>query len=213
METLGLSDAGVEACAHRAADILRAGGIILYPTDTLYGLGCDALSDEALSKVQKIKGRDEKKPVHAMIADLGMAEKYAVLNENAYTLARAFWPGSLTLILKKMPDIKTGISRDLETFGVRVSDHPFCLALAEAFGKPYTGTSANRSGEESKRSIPEILAQLGEAVRYIDLVIDAGELPSSLPSTVVDAHLPRPVILREGAISAGEIWEVLRTEP
>src|SRR3989344_4343826 len=151
METLGLSDAGVEACAHRAADILRAGGIILYPTDTLYGLGCDALSDEALSKVQKIKGRDEKKPVHAMIADLGMAEKYAVLNENAYTLARAFWPGSLTLILKKMPDIKTGISRDLETFGVRVSDHPFCLALAEAFGKPYTGTSANRSGEESKR--------------------------------------------------------------
>ena len=148
-----------------------------------------------------------------MIADLGMAEKYAVLNENAYTLARAFWPGSLTLILKKMPDIKTGISRDLETFGARVSDHPFCLALAEAFGKPYTGTSANRSGEESKRSIPEILAQLGEAVRYIDLVIDAGELPSSLPSTVVDAHVPRPVILREGAISAGEIWEVLRTEP
>lgn len=217
METIRLSDTGAEAAAVKAAAVLRAGGVILYPTDTLYGLGADALSDKALLKVQKIKGRDEKKPVHAIIADLAMAERYAVLNENALALARAFWPGPLTLVLEKKQGMETGIGRDIKTVGIRIPDNKFCLALAQEFGKPYTGTSANKSGEEPKRSIPAILEQLGKVAENIDLVIDAGDRPAGgaarLPSTVVDIHAGRPVILREGAILSKEIWNVLRAEP
>ncbi len=210
METIRLSEVGPEAAAVKAATILHAGGVILYPTDTLYGLGADALSNEALLKIQKIKGRDEKKPVHAIVSDFSMAEKYATLNDSAYALARAFWPGPLTLILEKKQDVKTGIGRDLETFGTRMPDHTFCLLLAQKFGGPYTTTSANKSGQESKRSIPEILSQLDVGAEGIDLVIDAGELPPSLPSTIVDVHTSKPVILREGAITTSEIWDVLR---
>lgn len=209
MEIMRLSEVGTETAAEKAATVLRAGGIVLYPTDTLYGLGADALSDEAVTKVQKIKGRDEGKPIHAIVADLAMAKRYAVLNENA--LALAFWPGPLTLILEKKPDVRTGIGRGLDTFGVRVPNHPFCLALARGFGKPYTGTSANKSGEESKRTVGEIVAQLGNTADSIDLVIDAGELPPSLPSTIVDVHTGTRHILRTGAIKEAEIRNVLRT--
>ncbi len=208
METIRLSEVGPEVAAIKAAAVLRAGGVILYPTDTLYGLGADALSDEALLKVQKIKGRDEKKPVHAIVADIEMAGTYGVLNDAGLALARAFWPGPLTLILKKKPGTSTGIARGLDTFGVRVPKNDFCLELAQEFGKPFTTTSANKSGEESKLSVPEIVTQLGTASENIDLIIDAEELPPSLPSTIVDVHSSNSVILREGAISSETIKDV-----
>lgn len=205
METLRLSDIGVETAAQKAAAVLRAGGVILYPTDTIYGLGTDALSNEAIRKVQVIKGRDEKKPMHAIVADLESVAPYATLNSSAQKLAETFWPGALTLILQKKSEVSTGIAKNIDTFGVRVPNNPFCLALAREFGKPYTTTSANKSGEESKRSIPEILAQLGESAANIDLIIDAGESPLSLPSTIVGVHTGAPVIMREGAIPTEEI--------
>jgi len=212
METIRLSEVGVEAAALRAAEILRGGGVILYPTDTLYGLGADALSDDAVAKVKRIKGRDEGKPIHAIVEDLAAAEAFAVIDASAKLLAKAFWPGSLTLILKKRENVETGISRGIRTFGVRVPNNEFCLALAHEFGKPYTGTSANRSGEVPERSLEKVLTQLGSVVRAIDIVIDAGELQASLPSTVVDTTSSTPVILREGTISASDIWNVVRAE-
>ena len=210
MEILRLLKVGVEDAVLRAAPILRAGGIVLYPTDTLYGLGADALSDEAVAKVKRIKGRDEGKPIHAIVTDIEMVEKYAVVNEEARLLARAFWPGSLTLILKKNVSIDSGIARDIGTFGARASSHPFCEALAREFGKPYTGTSANQAGEKPQRSVENILGQLGERGKEIDLIIDAGELPESLPSTVVDVSSVRPIILREGVIPLEDIWDAVR---
>ncbi|KKW19513.1 MAG: hypothetical protein UY61_C0055G0002 [Candidatus Adlerbacteria bacterium GW2011_GWC1_50_9] len=212
MEIVRLADVGVKAAALRAAATLRAGGVILYPTDTLYGLGADALSDEAVAKVKRIKGRDEGKPIHAILADIETAENYVVMNDEARMLARVFWPGSLTLIFEKKEGIDTGIGSAIDTFGARVSDNPFALELAHTFGKPYTGTSANRSGEKSERSVGGILTQLEDAASGIDLVIDAGELLDSLPSTVVDVHSAGPVILREGAVSIAEVWNVLRAE-
>src|SRR3989344_327744 len=161
METIRLSEVGVEAAALRAAEILRGGGVILYPTDTLYGRGADALSDDAVAKVKRIKGRDEGKPIHAIVEDLAAAEAFAVIDASAKLLAKAFWPGSLTLILKKRENV---------------------------------------------------LTQLGSVVRAIDIVIDAGELQASLPSTVVDTTSSTPVILREGTISASDIWNVVRAE-
>ncbi|KKW06520.1 MAG: hypothetical protein UY39_C0033G0012 [Candidatus Kaiserbacteria bacterium GW2011_GWC2_49_12] len=212
MEIVRLADVGVEAAALQAAATLRSGGVIIYPTDTLYGLGADALSDSAVAKVKRIKGRDERKPIHAILANIETAKNYVVMNDKASLLARMFWPGSLTLIFKKKEGVDTGIGSAIDTFGVRVSDNSFALELACTFGKPYTGTSANRSGEKPEHSIKGILAQLGEAVSDIDLVIDAGELPESPPSTVVDVHSAGTVILREGAVSIAEVWNALRTE-
>ena len=211
METIQLSEVGVEAVALRAAEVLRAGGVVLYPTDTLYGLGADALSDTAVAKVKRIKGRDEGKPIHAILEDVGAANGFAVMNDTANILANTFWPGALTLVVKKKPEVASGIGRDIDTFGIRVPNHAFCRALAREFAGPYTGTSANRSGERPLRDVENIRAQLGEAAGEIGLIIDAGELPERPASTVVDVQ-GEPVILRVGSIASGEIWDAVRAE-
>ncbi len=213
MEIIRLADTSLENAAQGATEVLRAGDVVLYPTDTLYGLGADAFSDAAVEKVQEIKARDKDKPIHCIVADMHMAERYADISADAKLLAATFLPGPLTLILKKKKGVNGGVARRIETIGIRIPDNDFCIALAHAFGKPYTTTSANVSGEESKASIDEIVAQLGERVAGIDLAVDAGRIPPRKPSTIVDLSRAEPVILREGAISAAEIWETISTEP
>ncbi|HUO56510.1 MAG TPA: L-threonylcarbamoyladenylate synthase [Candidatus Paceibacterota bacterium] len=198
-----------EEAAARAADVLKRGGVILYPTDTLYGLGADALSDEAVAKVYEIKGREEGKPTHCIVADLIMAERYAEVNDLARALAKEFLPGPLTLILKKREGIDTGIAKNFETFGIRIPDNPFCLALANLFGEPYTTPSANLAGLVPERSPQAILHQLGANESLISLVVDGSELPPRPSSTVVDASSGDLVILREGAIPASKIRDFL----
>jgi len=195
----------------RATAVLRAGGIVLYPTDTLYGLGADALSDEAVARIQRIKGRDEKKPIHCVVADMEMAERYGDFNDTAHLLAKEFWPGPLTIVVKKKSGVESGIAKGMDTIGIRIPKSDFCFALAREFGKPYTTTSANVGGRIPERSVKKILAQLGSAASQIDLVVDAGELPPREPSTIVDASGAKPVILREGAVPSEEIWEFVGT--
>jgi L-threonylcarbamoyladenylate synthase len=189
----------------KATAVLRAGGVVLYPTDTLYGLGADALSDEAVAKVRELKGRDAMKPVHAIVSGIEMAAEYGEINEMAFALACAYMPGPLTLIVKKKTGIDTGIANGIETFGIRIPDNRFCLDLAKEFGKPFTTTSANIAGEPSMRSIAEIVEQLGTKSLLIDLAIDAGELPQKLPSTIVEVSDGTAKVLREGAIPASTI--------
>jgi len=212
MEIIHLSEKNVTECAKRAEEVLRSGGVVLYPTDTLYGLGADAFSDDAVEKIYAIKEREEGKPIHCIVADLAMAEKYAEVNDCARILAKEFLPGPLTLVLKKKKGIDAGITRRIETMGIRIPNNDFCFAFARAFGEPITTTSANRSGAPSARRIDGILAGLGERAKEIDLVIDAGELPKNRPWTVVDVSSGHPVILREGAILASDIWEAIRAE-
>ncbi len=211
MKTYLLKDPNnVFTAAQKSAEILRAGKVIIYPTDTLYGLGADALSDDAVATIYAIKGREEGKPVHCIVADMVMAAEYAEADDIARRLAARFFPGPLTLVLKKRKGIETGIARGIGTIGIRVPDHPFCLALARAFGGPVTTTSANKSGEAPERSVEKVLAQLGDPAGLIALTIDEGELPERLPSTVVDVSGDRPLILREGAIPVSEIWDELQ---
>ena len=194
--------------AARAAQIMASGGVVLYPTDTVYGLGADALSDEAVAKIYAIKGRDEKKPIHAIVADMTMAERYGEVNDLALKLAKTFLPGPLTLILKKKEGIETGIARGIGTFGIRIPGNTFCVELAHAFGHPYTTTSANVSGVAPGRSVDDIIDQFEERAKLIDLAIDAGKLPQLKPSTIVDVSGDRMVILREGAIAAQDFDEI-----
>ena len=188
------------------AETLLEGDILLYPTDTLYGLGVDALNSEAIKRLKELKGRDEGKPISVIISDMEMAETYAEVTPLAKRLAERFLPGKLTIILnaKNLHDELTG---GTGTIGIRIPNHVFCLALAKEFGRPYTATSANIAGEESKRSVPEILAQFGEKAGGIGKVIDAGELMESLPSTVVDARGNRPIVVREGAVPKDKILD------
>ena len=212
MEHLILEKAALDACVRRAAAILRNGGVVLFPTDTLYGLGADAFSDAAVDTIYAIKGRDENKPITCIVADIAMAEEYAEVTNDARLLFQRLLPGGLTVILKKREGVAGGVARGIETIGIRIPKNDFCAQLARAFGKPFTATSANVSGLAPKRSLSDILEQLGESAEMIDLIIDAGELPPSAPSTVVDLSGEEPVILREGAISAADVWNAIRAE-
>ena len=209
METILLRKEFSSAAAIRAAEVLRAGGVVLYPTDTLYGLGVDAFSDVAVAKIYAIKGREEGKPIHAIVSDIEMVDQYAEVNDVTHNLIEKFPKGQVTIVLRKK-NLGSGIAKDVDTFGFRIPDNDFCIELVRAFGSPVTATSANKSGETPRRSVKEILDQLGDAAQRIDLVIDAGELPARKPSTVVDLSAIEPRILREGAVSADEIINLLR---
>lgn len=191
-----------------ASAALRRGAVIIYPTDTLYGLGADALSDEAVDRIYTIKGREEGKPIHAVFADMSMVEEFAEVNDEARRLAEKFLPGALTLVLKKKPHVMGGITRGMDTIGVRIPDNDFCLELARTFGRPYTATSANLSGETPQGTVAAIEAQFGKSAALIDLAIDGETFPMRLPSTVVNVVSGSPVVLREGAIPAADILSV-----
>lgn len=208
MEVHKLAADNMEAEAAHASDVLSAGGVILYPTDTLYGLGAEAFSDAAVGKVREIKMRDDR-PMHVIVADIEMASEYGEINETACTLANAFLPGALTLIVPKKNGITGGIARAIDTIGFRIPDNAFCLAVARAYGRPFTATSANVNGRVPERSCAGVAGQLAQGVRLIDAAFDAGELPQSLPSTVVDISDGSVRIVREGAIPNELIFAVL----
>ena len=212
MERLELTDASMRQCVRRAADTLKPGGIILYPTDTLYGLGADAFSDEAVDKVIHIKERAPRKPIHCVVADMAMAARYAEVSDDARLLAKAFFPGALTIVLKKLPQFTHGIGRHRDTIGIRIPDNQFCLSLASVLDAPFTTTSANTSRKPDVFSIDKILEQLGESAQRIDLIVDTGEMFPRMASTVVDLSGESPVILRERAIPAADIWNAIRAE-
>jgi L-threonylcarbamoyladenylate synthase len=186
-------------------DVLRNGEILLFPTDTLYGLGVDALNPEALKKLRALKGREEGKPISIIVSDLAMAEEYAEVTPLARKLAEAFLPGKLTLVLTAKENLSKELTAGTGTIGIRIPNHILCLNLARELGRPYTATSANVSDMPAQSSVPAILDQFGAKSSLISRIIDAGELLESLPSTVVDARGTEPFIVREGAISKKDI--------
>ncbi len=210
MERITLTESNVGETAAKAADVLRAGGVVLYPTDTLYGLGADALSDSAVSKVFAVKARDEGKPVHSIVADMQMAAEYAVVSGFARILDTKLPKGKITFVMQKREGLETGIARDIETFGFRIPAHEFCIEMIRAFGAPITATSANAAGETPRQTTDAILASLGEKAHGVDLVIDGGELPEREPSTVIDLTHDHPLILREAAVPAESVWDAIR---
>lgn len=203
------TEADIEKATKAAAVVIAEGGVILYPTDTLYGLGTDAFNNAAVDTIYKIKGRPEGKPIHVIVKDEAAIQNLGEWNETAAVLAARFLPGPLTLILKKLPRVQGGIARDMTTIGCRIPRHPYCAALTHTSPSPITTTSANKSGQPTLRTVPDILEQLGEAATLIHLVIDAGPLPSVATSTIVDITTSPPTILREGAISIQEIEQAL----
>lgn len=195
------------SAVERAAVILRQGGLVAFPTDTLYALGADASNRQAVKRVFAVKGRNPGSPIPLLVADLTMAiQLVGELPEAAMRLAGRYWPGPLTLVVPAPRSIYTALTAGTSRIGLRVPDAPVALALIREFGGPVTGTSANRSGERDPLDANEVLHQLGDRV---DVILDGGPLAAGRPSTVVDVTTSPPVIVRPGPVGQREIFDLL----
>ncbi len=194
------------ACADEAVGVLRQGGLVCYPTDTVYGIGAAAGQDAAVRKLFVLKGRSLDKPLPLLLADASDALRVAEVTPLAKTLARRFWPGALTIVMRKLPSYRSLALAGAATVALRVPDERLVVSIVRALGEPITGTSANRSGAPAPVTAAEVAFQLGPMV---DLIIDGGRRRSRLESTVIDITQERPAILREGALSREEVQEAL----
>lgn len=185
----------------KSVKILNNGGLIVFPTDTVYGLASKFDQIEAIQRIYQVKGRDQTKALAVLIANLDQIKLVSKgFSKNEERLVRLFWPGALTVILEKKDNLKVSLSMD-STIGVRIPNDPFVRNLAEQVG-PLATTSANLSGLPSSTNVDEVLSQIGD---WVDLIIDGGECDGGIPSTVVDCRGEEIKILREGAISKEEI--------
>lgn len=193
MRWLSVRDGCDETCIRVVLDVLQEGGIIIYPTDTVYGLGADAENRDAVLKVYRAKGRDYTKPLTIAVSDIRMVERYAILNEISKMLLERFLPGKVTFILPKTTRVLNEINP--RAIGIRIPDFPMILKIIKKFDRAITATSANRSGSAPKMD-PRAAASEVEA----DLILDYGTLPPSKPSTVVDLTGDVPLLVREGDV-------------
>lgn len=191
-----------------AARILAEGGLVAFPTDTVYGVGAHAFQPEAVERiyVAKIRPRDKAIPILLARAD-DLALVAEGITETAWLLAETFWPGGLTLVLPKKANVPDVISAGGPTVAVRVPDHPVPLALMAALGAPLAATSANLSGRPSPVTAQEVEAELEGR---IELILDGGRCPGGVPSTVLDLTTDPPSVLRAGAIAEEEIRSAWR---
>ena len=190
-----------------AANVLREGGLVAFPTETVYGLGAHALDDAAVARIYAAKGRPSYNPLIVHVADAAGAR--ALVSDwplSAELLARAFWPGPLTMVLPKRDMVPDAVTAGLGTVAVRVPGHPVALALLREAGIPVAAPSANRFTELSPTTAAHVADSLGDAV---DIVLDGGPTTVGIESTVVDLTGPTPRVLRPGMISAAQIGEVV----
>jgi L-threonylcarbamoyladenylate synthase len=195
----------------QAISILKQGGIVAFPTDTVYGLGACISIPQAVERVYQVKGRPRSMALPLLLADKSQIAQVAEpVPPIAWLLADKFLPGALTMVLpraKSVPDIVTGGGK---TVAVRIPAHPVPVALVRGLGAPIVGTSANLSGKPSSLTAEEVYAQLGDRV---DLIIDGGRCPSGKESTIIDLTRQTPMVLREGVISKEELKQVYLTLP
>ncbi|MDD5225273.1 MAG: L-threonylcarbamoyladenylate synthase [bacterium] len=184
--------------AELAAELIRSGRIVAYPTETFYGLGTDALSSPAVENLFVLKGREPGKPIPVLVADREMLEKIALrVERRAETLIRKFWPGPLTLIFRARKTLPANLTASTGKIGARISSHPLALQLCRQAGRPVTTTSANPAGKTPPRSPAQVKRYFPAGV---DLILEAGRLAGKKGSTVLDLTVHPALLIREGAI-------------
>ncbi len=193
-----------------SAAVLKQGGLVAFPTETVYGLGADATQETAIRKVFAAKGRPIDHPLIVHVADFAALFQWAVeLSPMALALAKVFWPGPLTLIVKKAPFVSDLITGGQDTVGIRCPNHSVALKLIKQLGNGIVGPSANRFGRISPTTADAVYEELGEKV---DIILAGGRCQVGVESTIVDTTKEHPRILRPGAISYAEIEKVLGTK-
>lgn len=203
---MGNPTVSIQQQVEQAITILKQGGIVACPTDTVYGVVAAINIEPAVERIYRIKGRPRSQALPILLADKSQISEVAkVVPLLARRLADKFWPGALTMVLLKaesVPDIVTGGGK---TVAVRMANHPMPVAIIRGLGVPIVGTSANLSGHPSALTAEEVRAQIGDRV---DMIIDGGQCPGGIESTIVDLSGETPLILRKGAIPLEEIEQV-----
>jgi L-threonylcarbamoyladenylate synthase len=190
-----------------AKQILADGGVVVYPTRCIYGLGGDALNAASVQRIFAIKQRDLRKPLLILVPGVDdVATLVEHIPATAVALMERFWPGRITIVFKAAAHLPPGLTAGTAKIGIRVPGHPVARALVSAFARPVTGTSANLSGRPGCRRIDQLPPTL---LARIDLVLDAGPLEGGVGSTVVDVTADVPVILREGSVPRSEIERLM----
>jgi L-threonylcarbamoyladenylate synthase len=193
-----------------AVQVLKGGDVIVFPTETLYGLGADALNDAAVEKVFQLKGRDPRNPIPVLVADQEMLHTLvAKIPTVAQKLLDRYWPGPLTLVLPGRKNIPKPLCNPTGGIAVRISSQPIAALLIKGLGRPLTATSANPSGKEPARTLQEAKTYFADRV---ELFVDGGTLTSKSGSTVVEVIEDNVKVVREGEISASELQRFLGLE-
>ncbi len=204
--SLGKTSLSMQQQLEKGISILKEGGIVAFPTDTVYGLGACITIPQAVERVYRVKERPRNMPFPLLLGDISQITRVAeTVPPVAWLLIQRFLPGALTIVLPKSDSIPAFITAGGTTIGIRIPAHPVPIALIKGLGVPVVGTSANLSGKPSPLTADEVYAQLGDKV---DLIIDGGRCPGGKESTIVDVTGETPVILREGAISQEELEQV-----
>ena len=191
----------------KAAEILKAGKLVAFPTDTVYGIGANAFNKDAVERIFTAKGRDSKKPLQVLIADKDdlnfIVEKQS---DTLHRLTEKFFPGALTIVVQAKEDFPRWVTCGLDIVGVRMPSNPIALEMIKAFGKPIAATSANISGFSDPKNAQQVLEYLDGKV---DFILDGGATPDNVPSTVIDVSVNPPKILRQGKLTVDELSKAL----
>ena len=194
----------------QAVELLRSGGVVAFPTETVYGLGADAANPQAVARIFAIKGRPADHPVIVHLSDPCQMVQWArEIPSAAFNLAERFWPGPLTLILRRRQGVSDLVTGGQDTIGLRIPSHPVALALLRSFGGGVAAPSANRFGRISPTTVSHVQQELGSGP---DLILEGGECMLGLESTILDLTGKHPAILRPGGISADQLSEALGEE-
>jgi L-threonylcarbamoyladenylate synthase len=190
----------------KASKIVKNGGLVIYPTDTVYGLGCDPFNIIAVEEIFKVKGERKNKPLPILASEMKAIERIAYMNKNARKITEKFWPGPLTLVLSKKSALPNIVTCNLASVGVRIPNHKVALKLITLCHGLLIGTSANKTGAKPSKTAQEAAIQLGEEV---DIILDDGPTPLGQESSVIDLTQKEPKILREGKIKLKHIMDAL----
>ncbi|MFL6317906.1 MAG: L-threonylcarbamoyladenylate synthase, partial [Nitrososphaeraceae archaeon] len=192
---------------YKCASIVTSGGIIVYPTDTIYGIGCNPYNDSSVQRIFKIKGRNQKKPLPILASSIEDVEKIVSLDKIGKLLARKYWPGALTIVSTlRDKNISIKLTAGKKTIGVRIPNNKCTLMLLKHC-KYLVGTSANRSGEKPPKSASEVMSS---SLDDFDALLDGGTVEKGIESTIVDiSDSTSPKVIREGAIRSEEVYKVL----
>jgi L-threonylcarbamoyladenylate synthase len=199
-----------DATLDRASEIIKKGGVVAVPTETIYGLSANGLDPKAIEKIYEAKGRPETKPISLFVENMTGAENFCRdIPDEAYILANKFWPGPLTMIFKRKSNVPDILTAGGDTVGIRCPDNPLTVKLLELTGLPLTGTSANLSGQPNANDINEVMAYFDGK---IEGAVDGGKCGGGVPSTVLDMTRKVPKILRAGGVSKEKIELALNME-
>ena len=204
-----ISVENLEEAVKEAVLTLKQGGVIVYPTDTMYGLGTNAMLVNSVDRIFRIKQRPKTKPLPVMIRNMKWAEAVAFVYEREKKILNAIWPGAISVVLPKRREIPDIVTADKNNVALRIPKHDFVDKILGRFGYPITGTSANISGQEPSNKIGDIIEMFKKQSFQPDLIIDAGDLPKSEPSTILDLSSLKPKILRIGLTKPETLLKLL----